>query len=115
MYVALKPKEEGLFYHLDSMGGRNTQTANGICEVLGKYLCGSELAPLTPSDVGQQSNMFDCGIMVILFIDYIISFFAKYRSFDTEFKNYKYNLKDCRSKREDLMKLVQELHEADEK
>ena len=95
------------------MNGMNNQTAHNLSKVLGKYLCGRETPLETPPDVGQQTNMYDCGIMIILFMEYIMSHYAKKENFDKDFKNYKFDLKDCRSKREDLMKLVEKLHEAD--
>ncbi len=78
---------------------------------MGKYLCGKKLEPVTPSDVGQQTNMYDCGIMVILYIEHIVKYYTEHEKLDTNWENYKFSYKDCRSKREELMKLVEKLHE----
>lgn len=115
VYVKMDCKKEPVFFHLDSLNGRNNATCLELCPMLSQYLCGQELYPESPAGVGQQSNMFDCGIMVILFIEHILHFYAEKQTLDDNWEKYKFGVKQCHAKRHELLKLVEELHEKEVK
>lgn len=115
VYVNVDSSKEPMIYHLDSLNGRNNSTSLELGPILSQHLCGKELHPESPDGVGQQSNMYDCGIMVILFIKHIIEFYLEQQKFDTKWENYHFGSKRCYAMRQEMMNLVKELHESEGK
>ena len=98
--------------HLDSLSGHNNSSAIEISSPLSRYLTGGNIILDLPTSVGQQNNMSDCGIMVILFFEYCISQFSKAGRIDDQWSNYSFSGTICAAKRRHLADLMKSLKDA---